>query len=132
MVRLGVNILLVDDNKSFRVLASNFLTELGHKVTECENGQSALTELEKNRYHIILSDIRMPVMNGIELLREVKQSPKLKDIPIILITGDPSSELEEEGLIYGSFGYLRKPFIIQELVDLIGKISDRFIRQLPD
>ena len=117
-----MNILLVDDNKDLRDLASNFLTEFGHKVTECENGKFALVELEKDKYHIILSDIRMPVMDGIQLLKRVKQSPKLKDIPIILITGEPSPELEEESINYGVFGYLLKPFNIEELLFLIEKI----------
>lgn len=93
MFEKSTHILIVDDMTGVRVLLSKYLNELGYtKLTTAENGQDALKKLDylllSNPIQLIITDLKMPVMDGVEFLRKLRQNPKLSNLPIILITAE--------------------------------------------
>lgn len=108
-------VLVVDDIKSNRTLINELLSGAGFEVIEAENGQEALLFTEEYHPDIILMDIRMPVMDGFEATRRLKNNPNTKDIPIIALTATVKSGDKSKIEEYGFDGFLRKPVKIREL-----------------
>jgi len=100
---------------------SEFINSLGHRVIDCDNGQKALEILKKEKIHLVLSDIRMPVMNGWELYRKIHDKYPLIDV--ILYSGDPSALNEKAAQEIRPEFFLRKPFKLDDLEDMIDQIS---------
>lgn len=98
---------------------------LGHTVVEESNGIDALIRLEKEPFHLILSDIRMPRMSGLELLSKVRQSAQWKDMNVVLATAYSDMRTAIEALRSGAYDYLLKPINIDELVGLIERVAER-------
>lgn len=119
-----MKILLVEDNKSVRKSISDFIKELGHSVRESSDGKKALDTLQKEKVHLVMSDIRMPVMDGHELLREIKASDSLKDIEVLLFTGHGDVKGAVEAMREGAYDYLLKPVNLKELDTIIQKIGE--------
>jgi DNA-binding NtrC family response regulator len=117
-------ILLVDDEKDIRNSLADFLTRLGHQVLEASNGKEALDILQKEKVHMGLSDIRMPVMDGHELLSRIKSSPEIKDVVVILFTGFGEIKEAVEAMRNGAYDYLIKPINVKELAITIDRISE--------
>lgn len=106
-------ILVVDDEPGIRELLSDLLSFLGYQCYEAANGVEALEVLDRNEFDLIISDIRMPRMNGIELLRAVKQR-SLK-VPILLISGYNLNDLDRITADEMANGFLKKPFEIEHI-----------------
>ena len=106
-------ILVVDDETSMRQLLEITLRKEGHRVTMAESGQKAVEAFSKAAYDLVISDIKMPDMSGVEVLREVKQSAP--ETPVIMITAYSSAETAVEALRLGAYDYIAKPFKIDEL-----------------
>ena len=122
-----MNILIVDDDNASRESISIFLKELGHNITECPDGISALKKFSPNYYDVIFSDIKMPLMSGIELVKKIRSLPGGGDVNIILFTGFSETNSAIEALRYGVYDYLLKPINIEEVVSAIERIrSTRF------
>jgi len=119
----GKRILVAEDNKINFFVANKFLVGWGIKVTHAENGQLALDELEKNDYDLILMDLHMPVMDGIEATRIIRNSdnPKIKDIPIVALTAAIMSESHDKIDDLKINDYVLKPFKPHDLFDRIRK-----------
>lgn len=100
-------VLLVDDEPLLRDVMTDLLTEAGYVVSACANGREALQELEGSRYDAVISDVRMPDMDGLELLRAVRE--KDLDLPFVLLTGGPSLDTALEAVEWGALQYLIKP-----------------------
>ena len=83
-------ILIVDDSASVRTVARMALRERGYDVVEASNGQEALVKLEGERCHLVISDVNMPTMDGITLLKEIKRHPNYKFTPVIMLTTESS------------------------------------------
>ncbi|MCD6560539.1 MAG: response regulator [Deltaproteobacteria bacterium] len=113
MVKIPIRILLVDDEKDFSEMLSLRLNELGEKVTCAYSGQECLQALEKTNIDVIILDIKMPGMDGIETLREVKRRFPL--VEVIMLTGHGSTETAVEGMKLGAFDYLMKPADFDDL-----------------
>ncbi|GAB2552463.1 ATP-binding protein [Spirosoma aerophilum] len=109
------NILVVDDNADMRAYLTRLLTPF-FIVNSALNGADALQQLTTNQPHLILSDIMMPVMDGKELLRRVKQNPVTAHIPFIFLSARAGQEARIDGLESGADDYLVKPFSSQELL----------------
>ncbi|MDP3954045.1 MAG: response regulator [bacterium] len=107
-------ILMVDDEKDFRDIVSTKLKTLGINVIEAENGQEGLKKLKEVKPDLLLLDVNMPVMNGIETLSTIRKDPELNELKIILLTnyGDPQKEAawQDERLAReaGAMDYIRK------------------------
>lgn len=118
-----MNILLVEDDRGSRVQMGNFLRELGHWVKECENGHDALKVFNAD-FHMVLSDIKMPRMSGIELLRKLKSSPSGRDVDVVLFTGHGDMESAIDSLRAGAYDYLLKPINVRELAVITERLAE--------
>lgn len=119
-----MNILLVDDDIGSRTPVSKFLRRQGHQVTECRDGKEALTVFLEGSFPMILTDIKMPSMTGIELLKHIKDLPCGAYTDIVLFTGHGSMESAIEALRMGAFDYILKPINIQELSIIVEKVAE--------
>ncbi len=104
------NIIIVDDSDMQLELCIAQLQQIGfEKITGAKNGKEALDYLENNPVDLILADLNMPVMSGLELLKRVKENPKLKDIPFLVLTCESDHEIEQEALNLGALDFISKP-----------------------
>lgn len=122
-----MKILIVDDDRSSGSAVAEFIEEqLGHEIQLCHNGEDALTHVNSEDYQMIISDMRMPGMSGIDLLKEVKQSPNSKETEVVIMTGFGDMETSIEALRGGAYDYLLKPVNIEELALLIERVAEKF------
>lgn len=114
--------LIVDDDKSIRDFLKLFLKKKGFQNVETvESGQEALAIVEKEDINLVLLDVRMPGMDGIEVLRAIKKIRK--DIPVVMVTAYPDEEKAKEAMKEGAYDYIIKPFDLFYLeVTLLTKI----------
>jgi len=108
-----IQALIVDDSSVMRKIVERSLRQAGielEKVVEASNGAEALAALHNNKVDLILCDINMPVMDGLEFVREVAKLESAKGIPIVMITTEGSESHVVQALTAGARGYIRKPF----------------------
>lgn len=108
------SILIAEDSSDMRRFLSDSLRPF-YKVIEAKNGKEALSKLEKYQFDIVISDIMMPVMDGIELTREVKENIEFSHIPVILLTAKTDKATKLEGMQTGADAYVEKPFSLKLL-----------------
>lgn len=120
-----MNILLVDDDHDSRTHVGEFLRELGHHVIECDNGHDGLEVFCAGEFHMVLSDIKMPRVSGIELLRRLSSLPSRPDFDVVLVTGYGDMESAIEALRAGAYDYLLKPVNVEELAAITERIAER-------
>jgi DNA-binding NtrC family response regulator len=113
MVRIPTKVLIVDDEKDFVEMLSLRLNELGEKVSFAYSGQECLEILGKEDIDVVILDIKMPGMDGIETLKEIKKRFPL--VEVIMLTGHGSTETAVEGMKSGAFDYLMKPADFDDL-----------------
>ena len=119
----GKKVLIVDDSSIMRKFAKDSLKRLNvTNVIEAEDGKAALTELKKEPYDLILSDLHMPNMDGLELLRAVRGDSNLKDIPFIIMTLDGKKDVLLEAVKEGLNDYLMKPVTAGPLGQKLKKV----------
>jgi two-component system chemotaxis response regulator CheY len=116
------NVLIVEDSKSIRSLIRIALEEAGgFFAVEASNGFAALKMLPSRKFDLIITDINMPDINGLELIGFVKSNPSFKDIPLIIVSTEKSEEDKKRGLGLGAMGYVVKPFKQEDLMALVQK-----------
>ena len=113
MVKIPASILVVDDEKDFVEMLSLRLREVGEKVSTAYSGKECLETLEKTNIDVVILDIKMPGMDGMETLREIKK--RFPIIEVIMLTGHGSTETAVEGMKLGAFDYLMKPADFDDL-----------------
>ena len=116
-------ILIVDDEKNIRLTLSQALETLGAEIDTAANGEEALTKLKEKEFGLILLDIRMPGMDGMEVLRRVRQVRP--DIRVIMITAYGTIESAVEAMKLGAVDFLQKPFDPEEIRELVLRVADR-------
>jgi two-component system chemotaxis response regulator CheY len=117
--------LVVDDSKAVRMILSRTLKELGFEVREAANGREALEviEIEKSALTLVLADWNMPEMNGLDLLKRLRQNPELSSLVVVMVTTETESEQMVAALEAGANEYIMKPFtrdILVEKLELLG------------
>ncbi|WP_198034284.1 chemotaxis response regulator CheY [Acidihalobacter ferrooxydans] len=121
-----MRILAVDDFSTMRRIVRNLLRELGfNNVEEAENGQEALQKLRSKPFDFVVSDWNMPVMQGIDLLREIRSDPQLKSIPVLMVTAEAKRDNILEAAKAGVNGYIVKPFTAETLKEKLDAIFNR-------
>ncbi|MBL9204141.1 MAG: response regulator [Opitutaceae bacterium] len=115
-------ILTVDDSPSIRQMVGLTLTQAGHHVIEATDGRDALTKLGEQAVHMIITDLNMPVMDGIELIRQARATPQAKTIPIVMLTTESQPEKKQAGRAAGATGWIIKPFSPEQLVGVVAKV----------
>jgi two-component system response regulator PilR (NtrC family) len=119
MLQKAVNVLLVDDDQSLRNMLSFVLGKEGYLVEEAESGLEALKKLKGRKYELVISDIRMPDLNGIDLLKKIKTHDP--ELPVIMITAYAATHDAIEAMKLGAEDYIMKPFNLDELKIIINK-----------
>lgn len=112
-------ILVVDDEPALRRGVARMLTEQGHAVVEAEDGAAALRALDAGTFDAVLSDIAMPKLSGVDLLKAIRERDL--DVPVVLITGAPSVETAAKAVEYGALDYLRKPADIDRVPTVLAR-----------
>jgi len=117
------NFLVVEDSPTMRQLITFALKRIpGSKVIEANDGIDALKKLSTQKFDIILTDINMPIMDGLKLVSMVRNDPVHKDIPIVIITTEGADEDRKRGLALGANAYIAKPIQTADLLSVVGKI----------
>src|SRR5205807_6328324 len=120
-------ILVVDDEKSILLLLKEALTQWGYQVTTASSAAEGLELLKNGLFDAIISDIRMPDMSGLDLLREIRKQDET--IEVVMMTGYPTIASAVEALKEGAYDYLSKPLILDELKHLMQRLMERrFLR----
>ncbi|MCX6153881.1 MAG: sigma-54 dependent transcriptional regulator [Candidatus Kapabacteria bacterium] len=117
-----INIMIVDDEKILRISLRDNLTEAGYNVNSFDDPLKALADLGNKNYHVVITDIKMPQMNGIELLKNIKRFNQ--NINVIVMTAYGSIETAVEAMKYSAYDYISKPFKIEELIFKIKRIEE--------
>jgi two-component system chemotaxis response regulator CheY len=119
----AVRFLIVDDFSTMRRMVRSVLVDLGYTdVVEADDGSSALPILRQGGIDFLVTDVNMPGMAGLDLLRAVRADPKLAKLPVLLVTAEAKREQIVEAARAGVDGYVVKPFTAQTLKDKIEKI----------
>jgi two-component system chemotaxis response regulator CheY len=115
-------IMVVDDSASMRRVVGISLKTAGYDVIEGVDGKDALSKLTGQKVHMIISDVNMPVMDGIAFLKAVKQMPAYKFTPVIMLTTESAEEKKREGQAAGARAWVVKPFQPEQLVSAVQRL----------
>ncbi len=122
---MAFNVLIVDDSETMRAVIKKTVLMSGVQIGEfCEagNGRVALQILEDRWIDVVLTDINMPVMGGVDFLREVKKIEVLRDVPVIFISTESSQARQDEVLSLGAAAYIKKPFMPEKIREVLLKV----------
>ncbi|PKM77126.1 MAG: sigma-54-dependent Fis family transcriptional regulator [Firmicutes bacterium HGW-Firmicutes-15] len=119
-----MKILLVDDEKDSRTYLASFLEKLGHQVIEAEDGKRGWEAFRAEDFHLVLSDIRMPVWTGLELLEHIQQQVPLSESDVVLFTAHAQIQTAVEALRAGAYDYLLKPVNVKELLACLKRVEE--------
>lgn len=122
---MGKRILIIDDSSTMRKIVSRSLRQAGldfDEILEASDGQEALNLLENEKVDLILSDINMPNMDGIEFLRQKKELDAIKDIPVVMITTEGGADIIGEAKSLGAAGSIKKPFKPDTINEVLGDL----------
>jgi len=115
-------ILAVDDSASMRQMVSFTLKGAGFDVTEASDGSEALKIAQTKKFDLVLSDVNMPVMDGIQLVTELRKLSDYKFVPVLMLTTESSGDKKMEGKKAGATGWIVKPFNPDQLLNTIKKV----------
>lgn len=115
-------ILTVDDSPSMRKMVTFTLTGAGYKVVEAVDGVDALEKAEQHPFALVLADQNMPRLDGIGLTKKLREHPRFKEIPILILTTESSDQMKQAGRAAGATGWLVKPFDPNRLIEVIQKV----------
>ena len=120
------NFLVVEDSPTMRQLITFALKRIpGSKIAEASDGIDALQKLSTQKFDIILTDINMPIMDGLKLVSMVRNDPVHRAIPIIIITTEGADEDRKRGLALGANAYIAKPIQTTDLLNVVNEILSR-------
>jgi two-component system chemotaxis response regulator CheY len=115
-------ILIVDDSPSMRRMVAFALAEAGHKVREAEDGQKALALAKGGPADLVVSDMNMPGMNGIELVGQLRRLPAYRSTPILMLTTETSEDMKGQARSAGANGWIVKPFDPERLIGIVSRL----------
>lgn len=120
---MTLTICTVDDSQSIREMMTYTLKEAGFIVLEAEDGQKALEVLEKNTADVVITDLNMPNMDGLTLIKSLRAKPQYSGTPILMLTTESDAEKKVAGKAAGATGWIVKPFNPDNLITVIKKIT---------
>ncbi|MBT8339027.1 MAG: response regulator [Desulfatitalea sp.] len=119
---MSKKILAVDDSASVRQMVSFTLKGAGYEVLECCDGQDALNKITGTGVQMVVTDLNMPNMNGLELIQALRAKPECKFMPIIFLTTESQPEKKEAAKAAGATGWIVKPFKPEQLLAVVKKL----------
>jgi len=119
---MPIRALIIDDSSVMRKIVTRSLRQAGidlSQVLEAGNGAEALAILQESKVDLILCDINMPVMDGLEFIKQLPGVPNAKDVPVVMITTEGSESHVVQALSCGARGYIRKPFTEEQVIPVL-------------
>jgi len=115
-------ILTVDDSASIRQAIKIALSGAGHQVTEANDGSDGLAKAGSGGFSLIITDLNMPVMDGLTMIRQLRTRPALAGVPILFLTTESDAEVKAQAKAAGATGWINKPFDPDQLVRIVTKV----------
>lgn len=115
-------VLTVDDSPSMRQMVAFTLSRAGYTLFEATDGRDALTKLAGQRADLVITDLNMPAMDGLQLIRHLRADPAYRFVPIIMLTTESEPARKQAGREAGATGWIVKPFTPEQLVAVVGKV----------
>lgn len=115
-------ILAVDDSTSLRQMVTSALQQAGHDVVEAGDGVEALDRARSTQVDLVLSDVNMPEMDGLSLVRKLRELPEYRYTPVLILTTESTPEKKQEGREAGATGWLVKPFDPEKLLSTVRRV----------
>lgn len=122
---MTASILTVDDSPSLRMAVRAALTGAGYSVAEAADGIEGLSKAAASRFDLIITDLNMPNMDGLTMIRELRRSPGQAGVPIVFLTTESDDSVKMEAKSAGATGWLVKPFNADQLVRIVKKVLGR-------
>lgn len=119
---MSARILVVDDSQSMRSLIRAALAEEGYDVSESENGEQALAAFQAATPDLVITDIYMPGMDGLSLVRGIRAIPACRFLPILVLTTEGGEAMKQRGRAAGASGWIVKPFQAEQLREVVGRL----------
>jgi two-component system chemotaxis response regulator CheY len=119
---MTASILTVDDSASIRQTIKIALSSEGFAVTEAANGAEGLEKAGAGGFNLIITDLNMPVMDGLTMIRELRKQPAQAGVPIVFLTTDSDDGIKQQAKAAGATGWLTKPFDPDQLVRIVKKV----------
>lgn len=116
------NILAVDDSASMRQMVTFTLKGAGHQVTEAADGQEALNKAKTQQFDLVITDVNMPVMDGITFIGNLRKEANYKFTPMLMLTTESAADKKAAGKAAGATGWIVKPFNPDQLLATVGKV----------
>jgi len=116
-------VLTIDDSKTMRDMLAHTLTNAGYEVVQAEDGQKGLDAAGSSNPDIVITDINMPVMDGLTFIRNFRDNPENAATPVLVLTTERSNEMKVKGRDAGATGWIVKPFDPEQLVRTLKKVS---------
>jgi two-component system chemotaxis response regulator CheY len=115
-------ILTVDDSPSIRQMIKIVLGPVGHTVIEAGDGAQGLEKAKSSKMDLVITDLNMPVMNGLELIKALRAMPSLIGLPIVFLTTESNDAIKQEAKSAGATGWITKPFKPEQLLAVVSKL----------
>ena len=122
---MSANILTVDDSASIRMTTRIALTNAGYNVTEAVDGADGLQKMKSGSFDLIVTDLNMPNMDGLTMIRNLRQLPAYMGTPVIFLTTESDGEIKQQAKAAGATGWLTKPFDADSLTKIARKVLGR-------
>ncbi len=122
---MSARILTVDDSASIRLTTRVALSNAGYAITEAVDGMDGLSKLKGGQFDLVVTDLNMPNMDGLTMIRELRKIPSCMGVPVIFLTTESDNELKQQAKSAGATGWLTKPFDPESLVKIVKKVLGR-------
>ena len=118
-------ILAVDDSASIRQAVKIALNSAGYKVNEAVDGSDGLAHASTTKFDLIITDLNMPAMDGLTMIRQIRKLPSYAGVPILFLTTESDNSLKGQAKAAGATGWITKPFAADQLIQIIKKVLAR-------
>lgn len=119
---MAKTILSVDDSASIRQMVKLTLAGAGYEVIQANDGAEGLTKAKATKVDMVMTDLNMPVMNGLALIKELRKLPSYQGVPILFLTTESDAALKSEAKAAGATGWITKPFQQDQLIAVVKKV----------
>lgn len=116
------SILIVDDSASIRQAVKIALSGLGHTVGEASNGAEGVTKAGTARFELVITDLNMPVMDGLSMIKKIRTNPAYGGVPILFLTTESDDGIKAQAKAAGATGWITKPFAADQLCRIVTKV----------